>query len=409
MLLTEDEAKAVIGAYGIPAPETIFASSEAEVETAASRLLKATRAVVVKVRSRSISHKSDIGGVVLDLTNAAAARDAAQEIRQRLALASPALSVDGFTVQPMIERTGQELIVGLSTDPVFGPVLLFGQGGTAVEVLDDTAMALPPLDDLLAGDLISRTRVSRLLAGYRDVKPADHAAIVGVLLTLSQLAIDFPMITSIDINPLIADSSGVTALDARVAIDPSRAAWPAPNRALSIRPYPSEAQSQAVLSGVHYLIRPIKPSDAALYPAFLARVTEEDMRLRFLVPTRLTEETLIRLTQLDYDREIAFLAIDEGTRELAGIVRYAAVPDRSSAEFGILVRSDLKGRGVGYALLKTLIDYARSQHIGQLFGRVLRENQTMLTLCAEHGFASTTEPDDASLIRVTLKLGLELE
>ncbi len=403
-LLSEDEAKDVLAAYGVPVPETIFATTAEAVEVAAARLLETVPAVVVKVRSTSITHKSDIGGVVLNLTSAAAARQAAATIADRLSLVSPPLAYEGFTVQPMIQRAGRELIVGMSTDPSFGPVLLFGEGGTAVEVIDDTATDLVPLDDVLASDMIDRTRVSRLLAGYRDVPAADRQAIVDVLLAVSQLAVDFPLIQSIDINPLLAGPAGVMALDARITIVPARAGIPPPNPVLAIRPYPADATNEVEIADHRYLVRPIKPADVALYPAFLARVTAEDMRLRFLSRVNsLSQQMLIRLTQLDYDRDMAFIAIDQPSGELAGIARYAADPDRRSAEFGVHVRSDLKGHGLGRMLLETLIAYAGGEGIGRLYGEVLRDNVNMLALCRELGFVATSD-EDPSLRRVTLPL-----
>jgi len=361
--------------------------------------------VVVKVRSKTITHKSDLGGVALDLRTPDAAREAATSMAQRFAEILPDASLDGFTVQPMVRRRGEELLVGLSTDPQFGPVVVFGAGGTAVEVVADTAMGLVPLDDVLAVDLIERTRISRLLAGYRDRKPANRAAIVDTLIAVSQLSIDFPMIVGIDINPLVADPEGVIALDARVEIDPSRAAIAPPNPALAIRPYPA-IETKLVRCGMgSLLLRPIRPSDAALYPRFLERVSADDMRLRFLVATdTLSEATLVRLTQLDYDRDIAFVALEQPSGELAGIVRYASTPDRDTAEFGILVRSDLKGRGLGKTLMETLIDYGRRQGVGQLTGSVLRENAAMLSLADALGFVQSAD-EEPHLVAITLKLG----
>jgi len=404
-LLTEDEAKALLLAYGISTPRTIVARDAASVEQAARQLLIEAPAVVVKVRSKTITHKSDLGGVALDLRTPDAAREAATSMAQRFAEILPDASLDGFTVQPMVRRRGEELLVGLSTDPQFGPVVVFGAGGTAVEVVADTAMGLVPLDDVLAVDLIERTRISRLLAGYRDRKPANRAAIVDTLIAVSQLSIDFPMIVGIDINPLVADPEGVIALDARVEIDPGRAAIAAPNPALAIRPYPA-TETKLVRCGMgSLLLRPIRPSDAALYPRFLERVSADDMRLRFLVATdTLSEATLVRLTQLDYDRDIAFVALEQPSGELAGIVRYASTPDRDTAEFGILVRSDLKGRGLGKTLMETLIDYGRRQGVGQLTGSVLRENAAMLSLADALGFVQSAD-EEPHLVAITLKLG----
>ena len=220
--------------------------------------------------------------------------------------------IEGYAVQPMVVRKhAQELILGMSRDPIFGPAILFGAGGVAVEVLDDTAVALPPLDDVLANDLIERTRIGRLLAGFRDRKPADRKAISSVLNGLSQMIVDFPCIVSVDINPLLADSDGVIALDARIEIEPGTVDQKGPNPALAIRPYPADWETDILVSGAKYTIRPIKPADIDLYPAFLAKVSPGDIRLRFLAPRNMfADDMLKRLTQLDYDRDMAFVALE---------------------------------------------------------------------------------------------------
>ena len=400
-VLTEDEAKAVLGTYGIAIPQTLFAASEDDVEALATQLLADNSAVVVKMLSRTVSHKSDLGGVVLNLRTPDAARAAAAGIRARFTAALPDATLDGFTVQPMIRRPNAvELIAGLTTDPVFGPVIVFGRGGTAVEVIRDTATGLVPLDDVLAGDLIERTRVSRLLAGYRDKPAANREALSTALVALSQLAIDFPCIRSADINPLLADDAGVIALDARIEIDPARVDVAGPNPTLAIRPYPAGWEKQFDVDGQPITLRPLRPADAVLFDDFMGQMDREDLRLRFLVPTKgLSRATLIRLTQLDYDRDIAFIALG-ANGEMVGIVRYSADPDRIRAEYGVMVRSDLKGKGLGRVLMETLLAYARADGLRELFGIVLRENTSMLTLSAELGFAATTVPDEPALVRV---------
>ncbi|WP_417309410.1 GNAT family N-acetyltransferase [Devosia sp.] len=404
-LLTEPEAKAVLAAYGIPVPETLSCRDEAEVSAAATELLSEHKAVVLKLLSRTITHKSDVGGVVLNLATPAAAAEAATKMRDAILAADPDAQIDGFTVQPMIRRPhAQELIAGLSVDPVFGPTILFGAGGTSVEVVDDTATGLVPLDTVLAGELINRTRVGKLLAGYRDVKPANRRAILRSLVSLSQLAIDCPAITGIDINPLLADEDGVVALDARIEIDPARVGQTGLRADLAIRPYPSEAEAHVSPGGRDVLIRPIRPYDSRLYPDFMARTNREDLRLRFLSAiTNLTDDMMVRFTQLDYDREMAFIAVDEATDELMGMARYSADPDRIKAEFGVLVRSDLKGIGLGATLLQHLIDHARTEGIGALEGIVLRENARMLRLAHELGFIED-RADEPGLVRVVLPL-----
>ena len=239
--MTEPEAKAAIAAYGIAVPETAIALTTQDVAKVAKRLLTKSDAVVVKLLSKAISHKSDIGGVVLNIATPEAAEDAATAIAGRVHEKAPGASIEGYAVQPMVvRRQAQELILGMNRDPIFGPVLLFGAGGVAVEVIDDTAIALPPLDDVLAGDLIERTRIGRLLAGFRDRPPADRKAIVAALNAVSQMIVDFPAIVSMDINPLLADADGAIALDARIEIDRSAVEQRGPNPALVIRPYPAE-------------------------------------------------------------------------------------------------------------------------------------------------------------------------
>jgi acetyltransferase len=258
---------------------------------------------------------------------------------------------------------------------------------------------------VLAADLIEQTRVSRLLKGYRDVPPADRAGIVATLVTLSQLAIDFPMIESIDINPLLAGASGVMALDARVEINPARASLSAPNPDLAICPYPADEESAARLGDLDLKLRPIRPEDADLYPHFLERMDPEDLRMRFFVPAKtISERTLIRLTQLDYDRDIAFVALAQPAGDLAGIVRYSSDPDKVAAEFGILVRSDLKEHGLGRLMLSLLIERARDQGICALYGDVLSENKAMLNLALALGFEIERGAGGPGQVRVRLPL-----
>jgi acetyltransferase len=406
-MLTEPEAKEVLAAYGIGVPPTIVARDADEIETAASELLGQHPAVVVKMLSRTISHKSDLGGVVLNLATAAQVRDAALAIQRRIEASGLSRDVlDGFTVQPMIRRAqSEELFMGLHRDRSFGPVMLFGAGGTAVEVIKDTATGLVPLDQPLAAELIDRTRIAARLAGYRDRPPANREAVTGALLGLSQLAIDFPCILSADINPLLADAEGVIALDARIEIEPARVRERGPGPELVIHPYPAGWNRTLNVNGTEYRTRPIRPADIALYPRFLERVSAEDMRLRFLVPTRsLSHETLVRLSQLDYDRDIAFVALDAATGELAAIIRYSSDPDHQTAEFGALVRSDLKGHGLGRALMQQLIDYAKADGLRRLVGTVLRDNVQMLDLATALGFRRLTDEDGFGTVLVELTL-----
>jgi acetyltransferase len=327
-------------------------------------------------------------------------------MQERIARLMPQARVKGFTVQPMIRRPrATELIAGMSVDPTFGPLLTFGAGGTAVEVVRDTAHALPPLDLKLANDLMRQTRVWRLLQGYRDRPAADVAAIADALVRLGYLVARHPEVREVDINPLLADETGIIALDARVRVE----AAGHPRVPMAIRPYPSEWEAEARIEPVGTVrIRPIRPEDEALYAAFFARLTPEDQRLRFFTagPDR-SHRFLARLTQIDYAREMAFVAVAEETAELLGVVRFVADPDYVQGEYAILVRSDLKGRGLGWHLMQHLIAYARAEKIERLYGSVLAENATMLRMCREFGFSIEPEPGDATVRRTILRLTTE--
>jgi acetyltransferase len=315
----------------------------------------------------------------------------------------PDARIEGFIVQPIVARpAAHELIVGLSEDRLFGPVILFGQGGTSVEVVADQAVALPPLNALLAKDLISRTRISRLLTGYRDRRPADEEAIVNTLLALQDIAIDLPEVKELDINPLWADDRGVMALDARIRVEPAKASG---TERFAIKPYPQGLERTVKdRSGLSYTLRPIRPEDAGQLQAMIALCDREDIRMRFFSSLRELPETLAkRLTQIDYDREMAFVAIP-ASGPFAGVVRLAFDPDRERAEYAVIVRSDVKGTGLGYGLMQEMIAYARSLHAKQIFGDVLAENERMLNMCAELGFKRERSESGPGIIQVTLDL-----
>ncbi|HEX7074250.1 MAG TPA: bifunctional acetate--CoA ligase family protein/GNAT family N-acetyltransferase [Hyphomicrobiaceae bacterium] len=403
-VLSEVEGKSLLAAYGIPTVPTEVARDPEEVAAIASRILQEHAACVVKVLSDDISHKSDVGGVRLGLERATAARDAAQDILARVARQLPDARVQGFTVQPMIRRPrAHELIAGMAVDRTFGPVLLFGAGGTSVEVVNDTAQALPPLDMNLARDLMERTRIFRLLRGYRDRPAADLDRIAESLVRLSYLVARHPEIREIDINPLLADESGVIALDARVKVEDERKN---PRVPMALRPYPSEWVKGIELKGIGEIrLRPIRPEDEPLYADFFPRLTPEDQRLRFFTARPdLSRKFLARLTQIDYAREMAFVALSKKTGELLGVSRFIADPDYTKGEYAVLVRSDLKGRGLGWELMQHLIAYARAEGLEQLFGSVLAENTTMLKMVAELGFSIEPEKDDPTVRHVVLHL-----
>lgn len=405
--LTEPEAKAVLAAYGIETAETRIADNVEEVERLAGELLKKGRRVAVKILSPDISHKSDVGGVALNIESAGAAVQTAREMQARMKRKQPEARLMGFTVQEMIERPGaHELIIGVSDDPVFGPAILFGAGGTAVEVIKDTALALPPLDLKLARSLIADTRVAKLLRGYRNRPAADLDAIAMTLVRVSQLISDLPVVTALDINPLLADEHGVVALDARISVNWGNAQIPAPNPYFAIRPYPAGWEKAATLSGGRkVLIRPIQPGDDAIYGDFLRSISPADLRLRFFSPrAEFSDQFIARFTQIDYARAMAFIAVDPESGEMLGGSRLVADPDYSKGEYAVMVRSNLKGQGLGWALMQQLIDYARAEGLQQLHGDVLRENTQMLSMCRQLGFDVHGDPDDPTVCKVTLPL-----
>jgi acetyltransferase len=385
-MLSESESKAVLATYSIPVVETRIAGT---IEDAMKLAAEIGFPVALKIFSPDISHKSDIGGVALDLENAQGVDVAANAMQQRVRQSRPDARLRGFTVQSMVHRpNAHELIVGTATDPVFGPVILFGQGGTAVEVTADRAVGLPPLNMVLASELVSRTRVSKLLAGYRDRPPADLAAVGRTLIQVSQLIADIPQIAELDINPLLADEKGVLALDARMRVAPFAASGV---DRFAIRPYPEELEEWISWQGRQVLLRPIKPEDGAQHLEFFNSLDADDVRYRVFMRIReLPPAQLARLTQIDYDREMAFIATCErepGRFETLGVARAIADPDNISAEFAIIVRSDLKGQGLGKILLRKLIEYCRARGTKEIVGEALPDNARVLGLVRHFGCA----------------------
>jgi acetyltransferase len=404
------EVSKLFEAYAIPIAPVVPACDPRTAAEVATPFLDNNQLVAVKIHSPDIVHKSDVGGVRLNLASKDTVRQAAEEMLSRIRAAKPSARIDGVTVHPMIVRpNARELIVGIADDATFGPVVVFGRGGTAVEVINDKALALPPLDLGLAHDLISRTRVSRVLKAYRAVPAADENAVALVLVKLAQLAADVPEIREIDLNPLLSDHAGVVAIDARVAIaQVNKAGRRVPGHPrFAIRPYPTEWERRRDLSdGTALLIRPIRPEDERLYGAFFARVTPDDLRLRFFAPIKEFSHAFIaRMTQLDYARAMAFVAIEQATGDLLGVGRLHANADYDRAEYAVLIRSDMKGRGLGWLLMQTILEYARSEGIRRVEGQVLKENTTMLTMCGELGFAIAPDPHDAGSCLVQLELG----
>jgi acetyltransferase len=400
------EIAALFEAYSIPMVPTVAAVNPDDAVAKAETFLAQGRAVAVKILSRDITHKSDVGGVALGLTTKGGVRSAACEVISRARRARPDASIQGVLIQPMIaRRTARELIAGIADDPTFGPVIAFGRGGTAVEIINDKALALPPLDMNLARDLVRRTRASRLLPAYRDVPAVPPDVVPLTLVKLSQLAADCPQIYELDINPLLADETGVLALDARVGVRPPVKRFAGQTR-FAVRPYPAEWERRIeARDGSTIDVRPLRPEDEPAIIELLQHVSQEDLRLRFFHSVKeFSHQFIARLTQLDYARAMAFAAIDPVSRDIVGVVRLHSDSRYERAEYAILLRSDLKGKGLGWALMQLLIEYARSEGLKYLFGEVLNENTTMLAMCRELGFEVAHDQNDPGIAIVSLDL-----
>lgn len=403
-MLTEPEAKAVCEAYGIPV--VVTRTVPADPAAAAAEAARMGFPVVLKILSEDISHKSDVGGVALNLQDAPDVQAAAERMLERVRKVHPDARLDGFTVQQMVRLPqAQELIIGASIDRVFGPVILFGQGGTAVEVMKDSAMALPPLNAPLARALIGRTRVARLLEGYRDVPPANLGAVVQTLEAVSRLLADIPEVAELDINPLLVNHERAVALDARVRVSADR---PAGAAHFAIQPYPSELVETVDWWGQRVTLRPIRPEDEAAHRDFMDGLAPEDLRMRFFHSRRRLERgELARLVQVDYTREMAFVATapaPDGREQTLGVARAITDPDNQVAEFGIIVRPGLKGKGLGQLLMARLITTLRAAGTQRLAATVLAENERMRTLGRALGFTETSDPADPAVVHLSLAL-----
>jgi acetyltransferase len=398
----------LLAAYDIAAtPVSAAADADAAVR-AAGPLLAGGKTVAVKIHSPDIPHKAAVNGVRLGLATAQAVRDAAEDVLKQAREKRPDARIDGVVVQPMeVRPENRELIAAIADDPLFGPVIVFGRGGTAVRIIDDLALALPPLDLRLAHELMDRTRVSRRLKAYRGNPAADERAVALVLVKLAQLAADIPEIKQLSLNPLLADRHGAVAADARAVVEQMPALHKGRGHPrFAIFPYPQEWERRIGLAdGSPAFVRPVRPEDDALFREFFARVSDDDLRLRFFQSVKhFSHEFIARLTQLDYARSIALVCIgDDGA--MLGAVRLHADANYDKGEYGILVRSDLKGHGIGWRLMTIMIEYAGWLGLREVDGQVLRENRGMLAMCEQLGFDIRPDPDDPGLMDVRLPVG----
>ncbi|MCR5881060.1 bifunctional acetate--CoA ligase family protein/GNAT family N-acetyltransferase [Phenylobacterium sp. J367] len=403
LVLTDPEARAVLKAYGLPVVEDRTARNPAEAAAAAREI---GGVVALKILSPDISHKTDVGGVALGLDGPADVLEAAEGMIARVQAARPDARIEGFVVQPMVARPhAHELLCGVTRDPTFGPVVLFGHGGVATEVLADRSIGLPPLNDVLARDMIRRTQVAKLLSGFRDRPAADLPAIADVLVTLGEMASGVPEIAELDINPLLADDRGVLCLDARIRL---RAPGQAAARP-AILPYPRALERDITFEdGGALHVRPIRPEDAPRIEDLIDRSTPEDVRLRFASGFRhLPPGWAARLSQIDYDREMALVA-ENADGEILGVSRLVGDPEGETAEFALMVRSDRQHRGLGGLLLRAVLDHAKARGIKEVWGDVARHNDRMLELAENLGFGRRTG-DDVARVKVVKRLDLAPE
>jgi len=406
-VLTEVESKEVLAAYGIPITDTRLAAS-ADEAVGAARVLGFP--VVLKLYSRTISHKTDVGGVLLNLTDEDAVRSAFEQIRESVTDRRSADAFEGVTVQPMINYTGYELIVGASTDAQFGPVLLFGSGGQLVELYRDRALGLPPLNSTLARRMIERTRIAGAFKGIRGRRPIDTAALEQLLVRFSWLVAEQRRIAEIDINPLLASPERLIALDARVVLHPPEMAdADLPN--LAIRPYPLQYVSDwTARDGSHVLIRPIRPEDEPLLVRFHEQLTADTVYSRYFehlgLSARTAHERLTRVCFNDYDREIALVAETSdqaGGRTIAAVGRLSKEHALPEAEFSLLVGDPWQGKGLGSELLRRLVQIGRDERLELIWADMLASNNGMRRTAQAVGFTLKDRPGDTTT-RAELRL-----
>ncbi len=399
------QSKSVLAAFGIPVVHSVRANSSSEAAKAARHV---GFPVAMKILSPDIPHKTDVGGVRLGLADAAAVRSAYAAMLRQVARARPDAALDGVLIEPMYgQRQGREVMIGVVRDPVFGPAISFGLGGTLVEVVRDRAVALPPLNTFLVRDLISRTRAGIALQPLRGAPAADQEALENILLRVSDLVCEMPDIGAIDLNPVIVKEQGAIVVDARLGVLRSPPAA-LPYAHVAIHPYPSGLVERIELQdGTAATIRPIRPEDAAIEVAFVHGLSEQSRFLRFMFTVHdLTPAQLSRFTQIDYDREMALIAVIDtpaGEKQI-GVARYITLSDEETCEFAIVVGDDWQGKGLARRLFSMLIDTARGRRLKVMTGVTLRENGRMLDLARANGFGTKTDEDDPSLIQMTLDL-----
>ena len=400
-ILTEPESMAVLNAFRVPTIRNSVAHSANEALINAESI---GFPVAMKVLSTDISHKSDAGGVRLNINSAQEVRGAYQQLVDEVHRRAPGAKISGVTIERMYRRpNGRELMIGIVRDPVFGPVISFGSGGTSVEIMGDSAVSLPPLNRRLAIDLINRTKVSRLLGKFRHMPAVDIDQLVDVLLCVSSMACELPWLQEMDINPLIMDETGIVAVDARIVVDYPRPSTD-PYHHLAIHPYPSELVRKTQLNdGTDIVIRPIRPEDADMEARFVRELSKEAKYFRFMSAIReLSQEMLVRFTQIDYHNEMALIAVrpDADGDEQIGVARYVTNPDKVSCEFALVVSDQWQSRGIAHILMQELMEVARDRNLEKMQGQVLGNNTKMLELVESLNFQIRNCPDDVAIKQV---------
>jgi acetyltransferase len=407
-ILTEFESKKLLESYGIPSVRTEIAENEDDAVEAAGVV---GYPVVLKLHSFTITHKTDVGGVILNLPDATSVRGAYRRIYDSVEAKAGPGHFQGVTVQPFAKHEGYELILGSSLDPQFGPVLLFGTGGQLVEVFEDRSLALPPLNTTLARRMMEQTRIYKALKGVRGRKSVDLVALEELMVRFSDLVIENPEIVEIDINPVLASSEQLLALDARVVVHDRNV----PKEKLShsaIRPYPAQYVSDWTMQdGERVTIRPIRPEDEPLMIEFHKKLSERSVYLRYFQPLKLTQRTaherLTRICFIDYDREMA-LVVERKTRDgkpdIIAVGRLSKIHGRPEAELAALVQDELQGKGLGVELYRRLIQVARDQNLKMVHSNMLGENKEMQHLCKRLGFHLSAPDLEDNLVLAELTL-----
>jgi acetyltransferase len=407
-ILTEPESMAVLNAFQIPTVRNAVAHSPNEALIVAESI---GFPVAMKVLSTDISHKSDSGGVKLNINSAPEVRGAYRQLIDQVALKVPEAKISGVTVEKMYRSSnGRELMIGIIRDPVFGPVISFGSGGMNVEIMGDSAISLPPLNRRLARDLVDRTKVSRLLGKFRHLPAVDMDKLIDVLLGASSMACELPWIQEMDINPLIMDAEGIVAVDARIVVDYPKPSTD-PYHHLAIHPYPAHLVKDIQLNdGTDIVIRPIRPEDAEIEAKFVRDLSSEARYFRFMSSLQeLSQEMLVRFTQIDYHNEMALIAVrsDDAGEEQIGVARYMTNLDKKSCEFALAISDQWQGKGIAHHLMRNLMEIARDRDLESIEGLVLSKNSRMLDLVTSLGFQVSNDPEDRTVKLVAAPLHRE--